>query len=111
MTGNNKYGAAGRGGVPASTVVAFLDHYVHEGYSPEAQAAAKSNVILPGYNHRTKRINGVPIPVSIQRSVRRWRNGDVERVSAKGLAHVLDTFGFTLAWFHGWAKLHRKPIK
>lgn len=99
---NNKFGAAGRRGVPASTLIAFLDAYTYEGFNP---------TLPPPQNQRAKRINGIIIPTSIQRSIRRWRNGQVEHISVRGLAHVLDTFGFTLVWFHQWCKLHRKPIK
>ena len=104
MKGNNKYGAAGKGGVPAGTLVAFLDAYTYEGHNP-------SIAPVDGENVRARRINGIKIPAPIQRSIRRWRNGQVERVSTRGLCHVLDTFGFTLPWFHQWAKLHRKPVK
>lgn len=104
--GNNKYGAAGRGGVPAETVVAFLDHYTYEGYNPTGRETA-ATVDLG----RTKRINGRKITVSMQRTIRRYRNGQVTHVSPKGLLHVLVEYGFDLPWFHGWCKLHRKPIK
>jgi hypothetical protein len=90
--GNNRYGAAGRRGIPAETVVAFLDHY--------ASLGAK----------RPRTINGEPISAATQRSIRRWRNGQVDRVSERGLAHVLDEFGFDRTWFEKWAKLHRKPV-
>lgn len=101
MKGRNSYGAAGKRGVPASTLVAFLDHYTYEGYNPS---------FPPAGNRRQKRINGVPITAVMQRTIRRYRNGAVDRVSTKGLAHILDVFGFDLPWFHGWCKLHRKPV-
>jgi hypothetical protein len=102
MKGRNRYGAAGKHGVPASTVVAFLDHYTYEGRDPFAP-------YIDGRD-RAKRINGKAISPLMQRTIRRYRNGAVDHVSVKGLSHVLTEFGFDLAWFHGWCKLHRKPI-
>jgi hypothetical protein len=103
----NRTGAAGRKGVPAATVVAFLDHYTYTG--TEYNGVGEHGALAP-VGPRVKRINGVTIPTSTQRSIRRWRNGQVQYVSAKGLAQVLLTFGFDLPHFHGWCKLHRRPI-
>lgn len=106
MKGRNSYGAAGKGGVPAGTLVAFLDHYTYAGYNPQIDPVNYGTEA----NLHAKRINGVKISPATQRMIRRWRNGQVDRVSAKGLVHVLTEFGFDLAWFHGWCKLHRKPL-
>lgn len=89
----NRTGAAGRKGVPAATVVAFLDHYTYD-----------------DADTRRKRINGVLVTDSHVRAIRRWRNGHVDYVSVKGLASVLATYEFSLPWFHKWCRLHRKPI-
>jgi hypothetical protein len=107
MKGHNKYGRAGKRGVPASTVVAFLDHYTYEGLNPEPVRVGQ---LGSPDNGRAKRINGITISAATQRAIRRWRNGQVEHVSVLGVSHVLAEFGFDLPWFHGWCKLHRKPI-
>lgn len=107
MKGRNKYGRAGKGGVPAETLIAFLDHYTYEG--AEYNGVGPHGALAP-VGPRRKFINGKQIPVSIQRSIRRWRHGQVEHVSTAVLLQVLTAFGFDLAWFHGWCKLHRKPI-
>lgn len=107
MKGRNKYGRAGKSGVPAATLVAFLDYYTYEG--TDATGIGPGGIPVP-VGPRVKRINGMSIPAPLQRAIRRWRNGQVEHVSPTGLAHTLASFGFDLPWFHGWCKLHRKPI-
>lgn len=88
--GNNRYGAAGRKGVPASTLVAFLDHYTYD-------------------TRHGKRLNSHPFGAHLARQVRRWRH-EGGLVSAHTVLTTLISFGFDLAWFHTWAKRHRKPI-
>jgi len=97
--GNNRYGAAGKGGIPAPTLLAFLDHYTYE---------ADDNLHQPG--SRAKFLNGKRVPDEHRRSIRRYRSGDTTHVSAGHLFKVLTYYGFDLPWFQGWAKLHRKPL-
>lgn len=85
MKGNNKFGAAGRNGTPAREVVEFLDHYTY-----------------PDEDTNRKRINGVLIADSDVRSIRRWRNGQVENVSHAALERLLHRHGFTEAWYGEW---------
>lgn len=94
MRGNNKYGRGGKRGVPAPTIVAFLDHYTYttEGARPQ------------------KRINGRHVIPSDQRQIRRWRNGETDVVNAERLATFLVSYGFEIAWFHQWAKKNKLPI-
>ena len=92
MKGNNRYGAAGRRGVPAASVAAFLDYYSY-----------------PDGDTRRRRINGSFTDKAVQRTIRRYRNGQVGRVSESALKVLLGTFGFDRRWFDQWCKLHRKP--
>lgn len=97
--GNNRFGAAGRGGVPADTILAFLNHYTYEASDPEQ-----------GVPQRSKFINGRRIPESHKRTIRRLRSGDSTHVSARLLVEYLTFYGFDLPWFQGWCKLHRKAL-
>lgn len=92
----NRSGAAGRRGTPGTTLAAFLDHYTYTAHNSEGKAV--------------RAINGAWLTLSWQRSIRRWRNGDVKRVSVMGLAHALETFGFETPWFHKWAKDRDLPV-
>lgn len=101
---SNRYGRAGKGAVRADTAAAFFDHYAYEGAvlvtGAEPYAAAG----------RTLRVNGVPVTPSDKRAIRRWRNGHSTHVGLKSLVPMLARYGFDLPWFHGWAKLHRRPV-
>lgn len=103
---SNREGRAGRRGVPAHTLAAFLDHYTYTGHNPSLTNDWRVPVPLD----RLRRINGVHLDDSWVRSIRRWRNGQVKFVSTKGLAEALLRFGFDLPEFHRWAKAHDLPI-
>jgi hypothetical protein len=91
MTGNNRRGRAGKGGVPAASVVAFLDHYT--------------------YTHaRHKYINGEVIPEPLRRQIRRWHHQHTAGVNPAYLLVVLEQLRFNIAWFHAWCKERGYPV-
>jgi hypothetical protein len=96
--GNNKFGRAGKGSIRADTLAAFFDHYTYEGSTG-----------LQGVP-RWKLINGHRVRPDDARAFRRWRNGHTSHVAAATSLDVLGRYGFDLAWFHGWCKLHRKKL-
>lgn len=99
----NRDGRAGRRGVPATTVAAFLDHYTYTGFNPTITP-------VDGDPVRCRRINGKRLSPSWQRTIRRYRNGQVKHVSPRSLLALLHNFGFDLAEFHRWARAEGLPI-
>jgi hypothetical protein len=89
----NRTGRAGRGGVNAETIVAFLDYYTY-----------------PDEDTRRKRINGHLLSAAQVRQIRRWRNGHTTHVNPAAWLRFLHELEFNLPWFHTWCKQHNRKV-
>jgi hypothetical protein len=54
-------------------------------------------------SRRCKCINMIPISPNDNRVLRRWRSGDVQRITIKAAEAFLDRYGLTLTNYGGWA--------
>lgn len=102
--GNNTYGRAGKGAVPAATAAAFFYAHSYEGFAPPPARG-----VVADTHTRVRRIAGCSIPTAHARAFRRWQQGTTH-VSAATLLKVLAYYGLDLPEFHRWCRAEGLPV-